>query len=508
MAEVINFYDSIQSPAPITIAPGDGIGPEIMDATLRCVKAAGAQLAIKQIDIGRRMYDAGFKTGIHPDGWQTLRETGVFLRGPVSYPEHGFYETLNVALRRYLDMYANVRWAVSRSPFVTTQQPKMDVVVIRDNLEDVYTGIEHRLTSDVCHGLKMISRSAAENIIRFAFEFAVANNRKKVSCFTKDHVLPITDGLFHEVFDDIGQDFPEIETDHWNVATGTARLAIAPGQFDVIVTSSMYGSIVSETAVAICSSPAIPVSTNYGEHFSMFAANHGSAPDISGKGTANPSGLLLAAMFMLGHLNQCDAALRIHNAWLKTIEDGVHTDDIFRPGISSERVGTQDFADAVIERIGRIPEHLKPASSFARRVPTIVAKNSSSHSPVQELVGIDLYIKHDQIKPQELANRLITMTAGVSLDLIMILNRGNNVWPLSFRETLLTDEWFCRFKFANKHSNSYDMACQFMQVLTANGLHITKTENLYTFDGHPGFCTKDWSDLESSVRPTALRSAT
>src|ERR687895_2762374 len=344
---------------PITVAHGDGIGPEIMSATLHILKEAGARIDIETIEIGEKVYLAGNSAGIGPEAWESLRRTKVFLKAPITTPQGGGYKSLNVTTRKTLGLYANVRPCVSYHPFVDTKHPVMDVVIVRENEEDLYAGIEHRQTNQVVQCLKLISRPGSEKIIRYAFEYARRNNRKKVTCFTKDNIMKMADGLFQKVFDEIAAEYPDIENEHWIVDIGAAKLADTPEAFDVVVMPNLYGDILSDVAAQIAGSVGLAGSANIGESISMFEAIHGSAPRRAGQNLANPSGLLLGAVMMLVHINQTDVAERIHNAWLRTIEDGVHTYDIYAEGVSREKVGTREFAAAVVARLGQKPETLK-----------------------------------------------------------------------------------------------------------------------------------------------------
>jgi len=212
------------SKTPITVAHGDGIGPEIMDATLRILEAGGAQLEIETIEIGEKVYLSGNSAGIAPSAWESLRRTKVFLKAPITTPQGGGFKSLNVTTRKRLGLYANVRPCVSYHPFVHTKQPVMDVVIVRENEEDLYAGIEYRLSDQVMQCLKLISRPGCEKIVRFAFEYARGNNRKKVTCFTKDNIMKITDGLFHKVFDEVASDYPSIENEHWIAGLSSTEL--------------------------------------------------------------------------------------------------------------------------------------------------------------------------------------------------------------------------------------------------------------------------------------------
>src|SRR2546423_4028459 len=373
---------------PITVAHGDGIGPEIMDATLTILKGAGASLDIETIVIGEKAYLAGNTAGIEPSAWESLRRTKVFLKAPITTPQGGGFKSLNVTVRKTLGLYANVRPCVSYHPFVETKHPGMDVVIVRENEEDLYAGIEHRQTDQVYQCLKLISRPGSEKIVRYAFEYARRNNRKKVTCFTKDNIMKFTDGLFHKVFDEIAAEYSDIENEHWIVDIGAAKLADTPEAFDVIVMPNLYGDVLSDVAAQIAGSVGLAGSANIGEHVSMFEAIHGSAPRRAGQNLANASGLLLGAVMMLVHVGLTDHAERVHNAWLRTIEDGVHTYDIYDEKVSKQKVGTKEFAEAVSQRLGQTPQILK-ARKYKKAEETTgkaAGTGTSKPAPQKELI--------------------------------------------------------------------------------------------------------------------------
>ena len=345
---------------PITVAHGDGIGPEIMDATLQILKEAGARLDIETIEVGEKVYQRGVSVGIEPSAWESLRRTKVFLKAPITTPQGGGYKSLNVTTRKTLGLYANIRPCVSYHPYVDTKHPTMNLVIVRENEEDLYAGIEHQQTNDVVQCLKLISRTGSEKIVRYAFEYARRNNRKKVTCFTKDNIMKQTDGLFHKVFDEIGAEYKDLEQEHWIVDIGAAKMADTPEAFDVIVMPNLYGDILSDVAAQIAGSVGLAGSANIGDQCAMFEAIHGSAPRRAGQNLANPSGLLLGAVMMMVHIDQPEIAERVHNAWLRTLEDGLHTYDIYKEGVSKEKVGTREFAAAVLARVGKTPEKFKP----------------------------------------------------------------------------------------------------------------------------------------------------
>ncbi|MFN2196551.1 MAG: NADP-dependent isocitrate dehydrogenase [Anaerolineales bacterium] len=468
----------------VTVARGDGIGPEIMDATLKILSAAQVNLNYEFIDIGEKVYQEGYSSGIKPESWESLRRTKVFLKSPITTPQGGGVKSLNVTIRKTLGLYANIRPCQAYDPYVATKHPHIDIVIIRENEEDLYGGIEHRQTNEVYQCLKLITRPGSERIIRYAFEYTRRRGWKKLSCFTKDNIMKLTDGLFHSVFAEISQEYPEIETEHMIVDIGMARLADKPEQFQVIVLENLYGDILSDIAAEISGSVGLAGSANVGDHGAMFEAIHGSAPDIAGKDLANPSGLLLAAVKMLAHIGQVDSATHIHNAWLKTIEDGIHTGDIYTPERSKKRVGTQAFAQAVIERLGEVPTVLRPATYLYGAMPEIRYNRKSPEE--KQLVGVDVFVDWPGDNPSEIADMLrAACPAAYSLE--MITNRGVKVWPEGFPETFCTDHWRCRFLPKESGIFRHIDILELLNALNSSRIDFIKTENLYEFDGVPGF---------------------
>jgi isocitrate dehydrogenase len=479
---------------PITVARGDGIGPEIMEATLAILKAANARLDITEIEIGEAMFNKGYNAGISPESWDIVRRNKVFLKAPITTPQGGGFKSLNVTIRKGLGLYSNVRPCVSYHPFVTTRHPDMDIVIIRENEEDLYAGIEYRQTEDVYQCLKLISRPGCERIVRYAFEYARANHRKKVTAFVKDNIMKLTDGIFHQVFDEVAKDYPEIEHDHLIVDIGAARIADTPEMFDVIVTLNLYGDIISDIAAQITGSVGLAGSANIGDQAAMFEAIHGSAPPIAGKGIANPSGLLLASVMMLIHIGQPDVAESVHNAWLCAIERGYHTGDIFDRKHSKQRCTTQEFTQAVIDCLGERPETMTPVSYSPKstdRNPSGV-RMTIPEPAVKELVGVDVFLDYREITPDELAAKLMPVV-GPAMNLEVISNRGTTVWPDGLPETYCSDHWRCRFLAKQTAKVTPAEVVSLMQRLADAGLDFIKTENLYTFNGKAGYSASQGS---------------
>ncbi len=473
------------SNVPITVAYGDGIGPEIMESTLHILQEAGAKIDIERIDIGERVYSEGFSSGIKPEAWESLRRTKVFLKSPISTPQGKGVKSLNVTIRKTLGLFANVRPCVSYDPYIDTKHPHMDVVIVRENEEDLYAGIEHRQTDEVYQCLKLISRPGSERIVRYAFEYAKDRGRKKVTCLTKDNIMKLTDGLFHQVFNEIAAQYPDIESDHLIVDIGMARIATAPEQFDVVVVPNLYGDIVSDVTAELTGSVGLGASANIGDTSAMFEAIHGSAPNIAGKDIANPSGLLLSGAKMLAHILQGDIAERVHNAWLCTLEDGIHTIDIYNRSHSKKQVGTREFTKAVVERLGKMPHSLKPAHYEAHHNP--VLKYIPKPPAKKTLVGVDVFVHVNERSADDLASRLVRAETG-DLKLLMITNRGIKVWPEGFPETFHTDHWRCRFMGSvDGTAIPHTAILQLLKRIDEEGMDFIKTENLYQFDGEPGY---------------------
>ena len=469
----------------ITIAKGDGIGPEIMDATLRILNAAQVDLQFEEIVIGEQEYLNGNTSGIPESAWESIRRNKLLLKAPITTPQGGGYKSLNVTMRKMLGLYANVRPCMSFYPYVATKHPKMDLVIIRENEEDLYAGIEHQQTDEVVQCLKLISRPGCEKIVRYAFEYARNAGRKKVTCFSKDNIMKQTDGLFRQVFNEIAAEYPDIEYDHWIIDIGSALLAEQPESFDVIVTLNLYGDIISDIAAQITGSVGLAGSANIGQTVAMFEAIHGSAPMIAGKNIANPTGLLQAAVMLLNYVGQGEKASEIQNALLATIENGIHTADIYKEDVSKEKVGTKEFADAVIAHLGQAPKQLN-AVSYSNNGAIVLKPYTRPEQKRKELKGVDVFVHWNGYNADELAAKMNPILP-TGAHLSMITNRGIKVWPNGFDETFCTDHWRCRIKPAEGETLPSAIIPQILSTCLDAGIDTIKTENLYEFDGKAAY---------------------
>ena len=464
----------------ITVARGDGIGPEIMDVVLSLLNKV-TSINVEEIEIGEKLYQRGISTGIEASSWESLHRTKVFLKAPITTPQGGGFRSLNVTVRKKLGLYANVRACASYAPFVKTKHPSMDLVVIRENEEDLYTGIEYQQTREVVQCLKLLSHRGSEKIIRYAFEYALQHQRKKVTCFTKDNIMKKSDGMFHQIFKEVSKEYPNIKNEHWIVDIGMAKAATSPEQFDVIVVPNLYGDILSDITAQVSGSVGLAGSSNIGGDYAMFEAIHGSAPRRAGQNLANPSGLLLAAAEMLNHLNLSKEASLIKNAWLKTLEDGVHTYDIYREGQSQKKVGTKEFGKAIEERLGEKPKTLKASlPTQSQKLSFSVKKREKAK---KELKGVDVYI--DALIDDIPACISLVKELEGDLKLSSLSSRGLVFWPGEEPLADKSDHWCLRF--LSEKNLSQKIIINLIIQLTDAGFECIKTENLYSFNGKDGF---------------------
>ncbi len=480
----------------ITVANGDGIGPEIMNSVLKILDAAEVPLDYEFIEVGEKVYLEGYTSGIKPKDWDILRKNKFFLKAPITIPPGSGYKNLNVTIRKTLGLFANVRPCISYHPFVFTKHPEIDIVIIRENEEDLYTGIEYQQTSEVVESIKLVSFPGSEKIIRYAFEYARAYNRKKVTCMVKDNVMRYADGLFHKVFLEVSKEYTDIISNTQVIDIGSGYLVDKPEDFDVIVTLNLYGDIISDIVAQIAGSVRLIGSANIGDTVRMFEAIHGSEPGLAGKNIANPSGLLNASVMMLVHLGLSKYAEKIQNAWLKTIEDGIHTQDIYRDNISKHKVSTEEFTKAIIDRLrnGEQPKILKPIS-YQSSTPIEIPPFKRRELP-KELVGVDIYLDWKG-NPDDLGTQLQTIIKQkTKLKLRLITNRGVKVYPNGLPDTFCSDHWRCRFVARESSeiegvpifpSVEKSEVIKLISILYENGYDVIKTENLYYFGNQRGF---------------------
>ena len=472
----------------ITVAYGDGIGPEIMEVVLQILEKSGLDFQKDVIELGEKIYKQGHLSGVRAEDWELIRKNKIFLKAPITTPQGGGFKSLNVKIRKSLGLFANVRPVRSLYPYVKTKFPNLDVVVVRENEEDLYAGIEHRQTHEVFQCLKLMSVPGCEKIVRYAFEYAKSMKRKKVTCMTKDNIMKLTDGTFRKIFSAIAKEYSNIEHDHWIIDIGMAKFAAEPESFDVILLPNLYGDILSDVSAQLAGSVGIGGSSNIGSTHAMFEAIHGSAPRRAGQNAANPSGLLHAALLMLSHIGENEKAEKIYNAWLKTIEEGIHTYDIYDSELSSQKASTTDFGRAVIENLGGKPKELTCAYLPKDSKPIqIKLSNHNVLSQDKALDGIDIFICSNNRDPQVLAAKLNQAAQDSPLKLAYITNRGIKVYPNPLPETFCTDHWRCRFLKKDQSKCQFEEIVSLQKNIYSAHLEIIKTENLYSFSGSPNY---------------------
>src|SRR3954468_21533874 len=326
----------------ITLIPGDGIGPEIVAATVRVIEATGVEIAWQTHILGAQAQEK-FGTTLPDETIESIRRNRVALKGPQMTPIGKGFTSVNVGLRKALDLYANVR-PIKALPNVKARYPELDLVVMRENTEDLYAGVEHVVVPGVVESIKIITEKASTRIAQYSFEYARANARKKVTAVHKANIMKLADGLFLECFYNVAKDFPEIESDDKIIDNCCMQLVMRPEQFDVLVLENLYGDIVSDLCAGLIGGLGLAPGANIGELGAVFEAVHGSAPDIAGQGIANPTALMLSAAQMLNHIGETAAAKRMYAAILAVFADGKWiTRDL------GGRAKTNEFAHAVIE---------------------------------------------------------------------------------------------------------------------------------------------------------------
>ena len=477
---------------PISVAYGDGIGPEIMEAVLFILKEAQADISVESIEIGHKQYCRDWPAGISPSSWASINRTGVLLKAPTLTPQGAGHKSLNVALRKRLGLYASVRPCVSYHPVVEGIHPDLDIVVIRENEEDTYSGVEHRLSEDMYECVKVATRTASEKICLYAFEYAKKHGRKRVTCLVKDNIMKMTDGVLHSAFNRIASMYPDITADHYLADIGMAKIAKNPETFDVIVTTNLYGDILSDIVALLSGSIGLSGSANIGDKYSMFEAVHGSAPDISGQNIANPSGLLNAAVQMLIHIGQGEKAHIIYNALLKTLEDGTHTFDLYNEKSSTRKVTTKEFAELVVDNLGAEPKQLRKmniTSCSTAETPISTAKSMPEHGLLKSkvLLGADVMIGYGRdAAVGEVAESLRRIDSPLKLQLIY--SKGMEVWPNAPYVQPYMDVLSCRFCFeVEQQSDNPAVVGELISTLEGMGLDVIKMTKLYSYDGDAGF---------------------
>lgn len=438
----------------IAVAKGDGIGPEIMDAVLGIFDANGVDLQYEVVEMGKWVFDKGFSNGMTPQAQQTIEDTGILFKGPMETPKGKGVKSVNVTARKTWNTYANKRVFQTLHGVDTVFSKAgipIDLTIVRENIEDTYGGIEHMITQDVALSRRFITRPGSEQVIRYAFEMAKKNGSKRITCGHKANIMKLTDGLFLEVFYEVAKEYPELQSDDKIVDDLAMQLVVRPNLYDVIVLTNLQGDIISDLCAGLVGGLGFAPSANIGDFISIFEAVHGTAPDIAGKGIANPTALLLSGLALLRHVGLMQNAAVIENALLYTLEQGIHTGDFGDK--SKPALNTKDFADAIVSNFGKTPEQgAKPILPNQPMTPTAFKLESNSMMVTDEgqqekIVGVDMFIESEE-QPEMVAQRCLHH-GGIKFKLINISNRGTQVWPTGSKYTNLVNLFNARFESVN-----------------------------------------------------------
>jgi isocitrate dehydrogenase len=468
----------------ITILPGDGIGPEVVESALAIIIATGAAVEFEKCEAGARAFEKGIVTGIPKETIDSIERTRVVLKGPLETPLGYGGRSANVTLRTLFETYGNIR-PVRELPGVQTAFTgrKLDIVIVRENIEDLYAGIEYMQTPGVAEGLKLISREGCEKIVKLAFAFCIAEEREVVHCATKSNIMKLTEGLLQRTFEEFAPQYPSVKAKHILIDNCAHQLAMRPEQFDVIVTTNMNGDILSDLTSGLTGGLGFAPSANIGNDVSIFEAVHGSAPDIAGKNKANPTALVLSAAMMLRHIDEGKAANDVEQAVLVTLESGIRTSDMI--GVQNP-TSTTEFTEAVISNLGKRSKLSPPRDYKKVELPPARAGVSVVPAASRRVRGVDIYVE-SELEPKALAENLDKLIQSSPLRLEMITNRGTMVYPSSGRRVSLVDHFRCRFVPRDGAANLPDAEIVSLVQIVGGQYRWMHIEKLQEFDGEPAF---------------------
>ncbi len=466
----------------VVVVPGDGIGPEVMEACLRVLDAACPGLDWVYAEAGSTAFKKGIGSGLPQDTLDSIEQVGVALKGPLTTPIGYGEKSANVTLRKTFELFGNIR-PVKELPGVPSPYAGrgLDFVIIRENVEDLYAGIEHMQTAEVAQCLKLVSRKGAEKIHRLAFAFAQAQCRSSVHCATKANIMKLTEGLFKSVFEEVAHDFDDIRADHMLIDNCAHQLVMSPEQFDIIVTTNMNGDIISDLAAGLVGGLGLAPSANVGTNTAVFEPVHGSAPDIAGANMANPTAMILSGVMMLQHLGFTEEADQVEWALRRVYEAGKNlTADVVG---AEQGSSTTAFTDEIIKNLEGVSPMVAMPSNKPFRVPTI--QSSPPSMAKRELDGVDVFVEW-RGSAQDLAVLLNRAKGSATCELTMISNRGTMMYPVPGVRTDTVDHWRCRFISRAENREAEDWIVPLLQSLSSR-VHWMHVEKLMSFDGTPGY---------------------
>ena len=476
----------------VTLIPGDGVGPEITQATRRVIEATGVAIKWEEAIAGEAVFRAGDSSGVPQATVDSIARTGVALKGPLATPVGFGEKSANVTLRKLFETYANLRPA-RQIPGVPTRYDGegIDFIVVRENIEDLYAGVEYMDSRDVAVAMKIISRRGSEKIIRYAFELARREGRKKVTCATKSNILKLSEGLFQRVFEEMAPEYPDIEPQHLIIDNVAHQMVKDPAQFDVIVTTNLAGDIISDLASGLVGGLGFAASGNFGDEVAIFEAVHGSAPKYAGKNVINPTALILSSVLMLKHLGESEAAQKIEDAVFVTLEEGqaVTLDVARQTGDVEQATSTSGFADAIIENLGRAPSVRYPVKSDGAPANPPASQPRWDARPAivdsTETIGVDIYTENDATPAA--TGRALEAVAGPDFRLQFVSARGTLVYPVANSRIDTVGWWRCRFVAAADGAAVTDAAILELVGRVGAVMPWVLIQKLRLFEGGEGF---------------------
>lgn len=488
----MQFYKTDDGKILCTLIPGDGIGPEVVNATRKIIEATGAKITWDEQQAGASIFKKGIPSGVPKETIESVKKTHLVLKGPLETPVGFGEKSANVTLRKLFETYGNIRPA-RELPGVKTPYSgrKIDLVVVRENVEDLYAGIEYMQTPGVAECLKLISRKGCEKIVRLGFELARAENRKFVTCATKANIMKLTEGLLKSTFEEIAPEYPDIESWHIIIDNCAHQLVKRPEQFGVIIATNMNGDIISDESSALVGGLGFAPSANLGNDVAIFEAVHGSAPKYAGKNVINPTALLLSGVMMLRFINMFDEAATIEKALLYTLEEGK---TLPRDVVGDEKAAsTTEFTDAIINNFGKEPKEFQVRDYKPIKMPQVDSRSDFVRPKSRKVVGADVYVE-TAVSVDDLGKGIENVLEGTPMRLKMIDSRGTKVYPATGAITDTVDAYKVRMVMREDGKEMGDDV--FIPVLQkiAGEYRWAHVEKLQVFDGAEGFTKAQGED--------------
>ncbi|MBP6985271.1 MAG: NADP-dependent isocitrate dehydrogenase [Alphaproteobacteria bacterium] len=475
----------------ITLINGDGIGPEVVGSTVKILEATGVKFDWEVCEAGAEVFKRGLPSGVPLETIESIQRNRLVLKGPLETPIGYGEKSANVTLRKIFETYANIR-PVKEFPGVATpfSGRGVDMVIVRENVEDLYAGIEYMQTPDAAECLKLITRKGCEKIIRFAFELARSEGRKSLHCATKANIMKLTEGLMKKVFEEVSQDYTDIEPHHIIIDNCAHQLVRFPEKFEVIVSTNMNGDILSDLASGLVGGLGFAPGANIGENIAMFEAVHGSAPKYAGLNVINPIAVLFSGVMMLRYLGEFEAAETIEQAVFVTLgRDRTFTIDV--AGEGKKAVSTTEFTDAVIGNFGQKSDQAPPKKYKKITIPknTMVSGVTERH-----VSGIDVFTEANEL-PDVLGKGMEELIKGSNFTLTMIDNRGVKVYPSIGGIPEKADFYRCRFMLTSNDNSDVKQEC-IMDLLNRINTKYkwTHVEKLHVFNDEQAFSKAQGED--------------